>query len=161
MFSKSKQTRRFVLSGSVAAALLLACASRGTPRDQAAGATLWKEMAGHQSWSQFADHPGLQPGKGPHGKFVSTYINAVAAASPGDLPAGSILVKENYSSRDPASLESLTVMKKIAGYDPQHGDWFWARYEPDGTATHSGQAGMCYRCHEDADGDDLVFLNDA
>lgn len=77
-----------------------------------------------------------------------------------NLPPGSILVKENFSRNDRASLEGITVMKRIAGYDPDNEDWFFARYSAGGSLTHAGKVAMCSDCHSSADGDDFSFLND-
>jgi hypothetical protein len=137
-----------------------ACSSLGTPADQTEAAELWQESAGHREWGYFDQHVGIQKGKSPHGKFVATYINDVADGNQAAPPMGSILVKENYRSEDPSTLDSLTVMKRITGYDPDNDDWFWARYKADGTVTHSGRVEMCIDCHFDARGDEFVFLND-
>ena len=61
-------------------------------------------------------------------------------------------------------------MYKIDGYAPGYGDWFWAKFLPDGTldqnpngvalagAVGAGGTGGCVPCHEDADSD-YVFEN--
>lgn len=140
--------------------LVTACKSLGTPADQQRADSLWDQMQGHEQWGYFDAHPGMMEGNGPHGEYVETRINAVAARDQADPPFGSILVKENYGSQDRSSLESYTVMQRVEGYDPENGDWFWARWSADGELTHAGKVGMCYDCHFDAQGDDFVFLND-
>jgi len=140
--------------------ILAACTSLGTPEDQQVASSLWTSIEGHREWGFFDDHPGVMKGKSPHGKYVATYINNVARGNQADPPYGSILVKENYSSDDPADLGGYTVMERIEGYDPENGDWFWARFDAKGKQTHSGKVAMCFDCHFDADGDDFVFLND-
>jgi len=152
--------RRRQLLGLSAGLFAAACASLGTPEDQASATTMWDEIQGHASWAQFPGHAGMQKGKSPHGKFVSTYINAVTASNTASPPSRSVIVKENFRQEDRATLDSLTVMKKVEGYDPENGDWFWARYTPEGELTHSGKVAMCFDCHFDAAGDDFVFLND-
>lgn len=137
-----------------------ACSSLGTPADQSEAAVLWAETADHRDWGYFDQHVGIQKGASPHGKFVATYINDIAHENQTAPPNGSILVKENYRSDDPSTLDSYTVMKRIAGYDPDNDDWFWARYQKDGSVTHSGRVEMCIGCHFDARGDEFVFLND-
>ena len=144
----------------LATGLLAACASLGTPEDQSSASSLWDEIADHRDWGFFAEHVGIQPGESPHGDFIATYINSIASSNQEAPPLGSILVKENYSDDDISTLDSYTVMKRIDGYDPDNGDWFWARYNSEGTLTHSGKVAMCSDCHFDADGDDFVFLND-
>jgi hypothetical protein len=152
--------RKFLLGTSLFLILFSACASLGTPEDQDQGAVLWGEMDGYEAWASFAGHEGMELGLGPHGKFVTTTINDVAAADPAALAPGSIVVKGNYATEDPSSLEALTVMKIIPGYDPENGDWYWARYTPKGEMTHAGKVSMCIDCHFDADGEDFIFLND-
>lgn len=147
----------FSLLGTLAIA---ACQSLGTPEDQAEAGSLWDDMSGYREWPQFSGHEGMQPGKSPHGKFIQTFLNPTGAKNPARPGYGAIIVKENFSRNDPGSLDALTVMQRIEGYDPENEDWFWARYTPDGKLTHSGQVAMCANCHFDAGGDDYVFLND-
>ncbi len=141
-------------------ATLVACKSLGTPADQAEAQSLWSQMSDYRSWSQFEGHEGIVRGQGPHGKFVRTFVNQIGASSASNPAHGTIIVKENFSKDDEAALDSTTVMQRIAGYDPENNDWFWARYTPSGEQTHSGKVAFCSDCHFDASGDDLVFLND-
>lgn len=141
-------------------AAVSACASPGTEEDQSERATLWREISDHQQWGQFEKHPGRNPGKRPHGTYVASYINDVAASDQANPPMGSIILKESYSTEDQATPNNTTVMKRIEGYDPDNGDWFWARFDAGGALTHSGKVGMCADCHFDAGSDDFVFLND-
>jgi hypothetical protein len=78
------------------------------------------------------------------------------------MPDGSILVKENLTSADPADLAAITVMQK------QGSTWYWARFAPDGShdvagTTDEPSAAPCVSsgCHGDMAGskDDYVFLN--
>ena len=140
--------------------LTAACTSLGTPEDQQAADSLWERIEGHREWGFFDGHVGVMKGASPHGTYVATYINDVAASNQADPPYGSILVKENYSSEDPSDLGGYTVMERVRGYDPENGDWFWARFDRRGEQTHSGKVAFCFDCHFDAEGDDFVFLND-
>jgi len=153
-------SRFALLASTVTLGILAACASLGTPEDQDAAASLWSEMDGHRDWGFFSGHEGVNEGKSPHGKYIAVYINDVASSNQTNPPFGSILVKENYKTTDESTLTNLTVMKRVEGYDPENGDWFWARYTKDGELTHSGKVSMCFDCHFDADDDDFVFLND-
>ncbi len=157
MKPKSKLVLPFMLAGS---ALAVACKSLGTPEDQDRAASLQTAISGYQQWGSFPDYEGWQKGKSPHGKYIRTFINSVAEVSPEDLPNGSIIVKANFSKQDESTLSALTVMQRIKDFDPENGDWFWARYSPSGELTHSGSVSMCIDCHTNAGGDDLVFLND-
>ena len=158
---RSTRVRSTILFAGAALSLLAACASLGSEQDQSMAGVLRREMQGYQEWAQFAGFPGIQESKSrAHGKFVATYINSIAAQDPAGVPFGSILVKENFSANDRATLESTTVMQRIEGYDPDNHDWFWARFTAGGELTHSGQVAMCADCHFDAGDDDFVFLND-
>ena len=42
---------------------------------------------------------------------------------------------------------AITVMAKVTGYDSENGDWFWAKYDPDGTVTAEGSPKGCVSCH--------------
>lgn len=149
------------LSSAVLGAIAIAsCASLGTPEDQQEAGTLLDKMSGYDQWAHFAGHEGIKRGNSPHGKFVRTFVNPEGAKNPSAPGYGSIIVKENYSSDDPASLGAMTVMQRIEGYDPDNGDWFWARYDKKRKLTHSGKVAFCADCHFDAGGDDFVFLND-
>ena len=75
------------------------------------------------------------------------------------LPLGSILVKEGYSDSEGQSLNKVTIMKKINGYDPNHNNWFWANYNSSGElAGNNGAESMCYNCH--ASGKDYILFKD-
>jgi hypothetical protein len=141
---------------------LAACASLGTPADQEHVSDLWQRMQGYTSWSQLEGWEGVVVSiDGTHGDFVQVWMNDVAAADPKNLPVGSIVVKEGYRDEAGQKLNAITVMeRRAAGYDPEHGDWFWGRFEKDGTPTHAGGASLCIDCHDEAGGDDYSFLND-
>ena len=96
---------------------------------------------------------------GTHGDFVQIWLNQEALPSfedstSADLPYGSISVKEGYSSSDGSTINTITVMKKIEGFDPDHGDWFWASFDPDGDVNKAGSISSCYNCH--ASGTDYI-----
>jgi hypothetical protein len=108
----------------------------------------------------YADDWELWPGKGrlyegtePHGMLLTTYLNGTAyeglTGGTGPLPAGSIVVKENYTPD--STLAAVTVMYSREGYDPEHDDWFWAKYGPDGAAEAAGRVESCQSCHSAGD----------
>lgn len=111
------------------------------------------------SYLEEADYAGswtLWPGKGtlyegvePHGMLLTTYLNedayAALTAGSGPLPAGSIIVKENY--QPDSTLAAVTVMYGAEGYDPAHDDWFWAKYGPEGEVQAAGRVESCQECH--------------
>lgn len=119
------------------------------------------------SWGNFTGFGGFQDSNAPHGPTVRIFINDVAEADQANLPNGSILIKENFDAADVDTLTSITVMERRDGYNADAGDWFWAKFKPDGTldttpdgATQlAGPIGRCIECHKTATGDDYVFVN--
>lgn len=122
--------------------------------DQALAEGIWDEISGYDSWGQLAPWEGIQPSDDVHGESVQIWANGaaeatVAAAAGGDMPDGAITVKEGYGDASGSSVNAITVMKKIAGYDSANGDWFYARYTADGTVTMAGASAVssCAGCH--------------
>jgi len=120
---------------------------------------------------------GYYVGIEPHGMILRTFVNDVALQDiEGDATTfsdGAIIVKENHMPGDfdisgmepPAPVEgfagnlaALTFMVKIEGFNPEAGDWFWAKTgAEEGTFDAVGAAEGCIACHADAAGDDYVF----
>ncbi|HUV33242.1 MAG TPA: cytochrome P460 family protein [Devosiaceae bacterium] len=111
----------------------------------------------------------------PHGFVLDTlYVKATVDGRTADL-----VVKRNYGpegvtveevQNDAAShLAAITIMfKREAGYDDEDGNWFWAKYLPDGSLDQDGgmqlagrvAKGMdagCIACHAAADGGNFLF----
>lgn len=112
----------------------------------------------------------LYEGSSPHGAFLKMYLNRTAAGRPKELPNGSIIVKENYGP-DGKTLMAITVMYRSKGYNPEAGDWYWIKYNPNGTVAKAppemrsmplaGKPMGCIKCHgEGAAGKDFAFFND-
>ena len=168
-----KRTLLIVASGLLVGgfALLIAdgpAATAGSHGDGPPGAAAqwkWLEDAAYRNWAPFPGHPAsFYEGTRPHGAKLKTYVNRVAAANPEDPPHGSIIVKENYSADE--ELVATTIMKRVEGFAPDHGDWWWAKYTADGAVAEqngemiAGAVPSCIGCHEGAEGDDYVFAND-
>jgi len=61
-------------------------------------------------------------------------------------------------------------MYRSKGYDPDNNDWYYVKYQPDGTVAMTppekgnqpiqGRFQSCIECHSSADGGDFVFAND-
>ena len=106
----------------------------------------------------------MYPGKSPHGAHLMLYANSVAlkALRKGKqpLPAGSMIMKVNYGE-DKKTVKALTPMYKVEGYNPDGGDWFWAKYMPDGTVAADGKAAgkvaSCIECHAARKDQDWLF----
>ena len=132
---------------------------------------LWGYLV-RSKYRNWAPVPGqsdaMYEGQNPHGAFLKMYLNRKAAGSPKNLPNGSIIIKENFTPAK--TLAAVTVMYKTTGYNPTAGDWYWVKYNPDGSVATKqtdkgmvrlgGRVGGCIDCHGGADGDDYAFFND-
>ena len=126
----------------------------------------WLQSVQYRNWAPLPGQTaGTYAGESPHGAQVKLFANRTAAGDPEMLPNGSVLVKENFAE-DGQTLMAITVMYRSTGYDPEHGDWFWAKYEPDGQVSRmdgmaiAGRVEMCADCHSGAGGGDYSFAND-
>jgi hypothetical protein len=134
--------------------------------------SFWKHItvtAPYREWTRFAaDEEDPRPVQKPHGPWVKTYINAVAAKNPSRLEYGSVIVNEEYDE-DKTTLKAVSVMYCSKGSDPAHYDWYWLKYTPDGKVIRApadqggkpiaGKVQSCIQCHQTAKAD-LVFSND-
>ncbi len=124
---------------------------------------VWAYIAETQPYTQWQPWPGkpdMYPGQSPHGAYLKLYVNpaAMQALQAGNttMPDRAILVKENYAA-DQSTLVAITPMYKIDGYNPSAGDWFWAKYGPEGQVMTAGKVDSCIECHQKAEGDDWLF----
>jgi hypothetical protein len=144
----------------------------GTQNDQWIASLVWNEMSGYRIWAPYPERAGFQDSNAPHGALVRFFLNETAAADPATPRDQYLIVKENFAAPDEGALGAITVMKRIAGYSPDAGDWFFAKYEPDGRVARNpqgwplaGRVGLgadaaCVGCHAGADGGDFFFTND-
>jgi len=149
----------------------------GGQNDVAFANMLWKAMKGYETWPMKST---VDPGTSPHGKFLRLYYNIVNI----DQKPYHVIIKDNFGgegatletvSKSPAKyLAAVTVMlQREAGYDADNNDWFWVKYNVDGTLDKSPQgmalAGRvakgldtgCIACHSKAKDTDYLFTNDA
>ena len=138
----------------------------GGQQELAIAGQLLGEITDYPAWPGLATQLGVVPSMAPHGPFAQYYVNSIAAADPATLPAGSIVIKRNLMTQDPNSIDSVTVMQRIAGYNPAGGDWFWMKLTASGTVASNdagvqlaGAVGPCIDCHTMAVGGDFVFKN--
>lgn len=124
---------------------------------------LTKSRSAYKNWVQF---PELREGESPHGAWLKVFLNSRARRDPSILPHGSILVAENYDE-DKKKLLDITVMYRAPGYNAENYDWYWIKYNPNGTVARSasdkalaGKVQSCIDCHKPAADNDYVFLND-
>ena len=116
------------------------------------GAALWKYITRdnpYTEWEHWPGLPGIYKGTPPHGAFLQIFLNkpALEAARAGKvMPAGSIVVKENYGP-DKTTLMAVTSMYKVDGYNPPDDDWFWTKHKADGSVEKEGRVKGCIGCH--------------
>ena len=139
-----------------------ACSSEELSDDQERANEIWDEMNGYKSWGQISDFSGIQSSNSVHGSYVQVWINEIAesflsdSTSSGQLPNGSLIVKEGYSDSNGSDISKITIMKKIEGYDPNNNNWYWANFNPGGDlGGKNGKEAFCYNCH--ASGQDYLL----
>ena len=116
------------------------------------------ETSPYTQWAFFEDHQDMQPGRAPHGPFHKIFVNDITQNAEGaPLPAGAMVVKESYDEQK--KMTAITVMYKIDGYNPDGGDWWWARYSTDGKGGPAGKLGMCLGCHQAKKANDFIFVH--
>jgi hypothetical protein len=126
------------------------------------GAILWDQLKSLDYKKTFKMWPGktaFYQGQEPHGALLTTYINLPAlmgvVGTKGEMPEGAIIVKENYSADK--KLVAITAISKVKGYNPEAGDWFWAKYAPDGKIEAEGKVQMCINCHGSKKDNDYIM----
>lgn len=123
---------------------------------------LWKfisQTSPYTEWDFWPDHQGLQEGEAPHAPQHKIFVNEIGLSAPQPpMKDGSIVVKENIGNDN--KLKALTVMYKIAGYNPKGGDWFWAKFSSRGTVSDSGKIRGCINCHDSVEDNDYIFVHD-
>ena len=127
------------------------------PAPNAQSVWSYLESAPYTDWPLFPGTSRFQPGMSPHGALLITYVNDTARTAlmrrtgpfpAGPLPDGSIIVKENYTPD--RTLDAVTVMYKRAGYNPEHGDWYWLKRAANGNVDAEGMVVGCQNCHSAA-----------
>jgi len=125
-------------------------------------AALWEYItkeSPYKEWGFWDDHKDILSGNSPHGPFHRVYVNEVLLKADGaPVPYGSIQVKESFDSNKKPT--ALTVMYKIEGFNPEGGDWFWARYTLEGKAGPAGKVQGCIGCHAVKAGNDYILVHD-
>jgi hypothetical protein len=146
----------------LALGFVIAVSTADEPMPGADAEEFWKyitETNPYTEWEFWPGHEGIYPGKSPHGAFLKLYANepAIKAAREGNpMPDGAILVKENYGE-DQKTLMAVTPMYRIEGYNPEGGDWYWAKYGADGSVEAAGKPKGCISCHSVKKDQDWLF----
>jgi hypothetical protein len=125
------------------------------------------DIAGYESWLRMNAEPILvHPVGDAHFGTKNVYANQTRdAIAPGGVqqfpyPDGTILVKESTRpGRDFIGL--VSVMRKRAGSDPEHGDWEWVEYarsSGEEAFAEVGRDAICWTCHGLREPWDWVFI---
>lgn len=116
------------------------------------------KQADYRTWKMWPGTEAFYKGELPHGAMLVTYVNDTAhkaiEGKTGSLPEGSMIVMENYSPEK--KLGAIVVMYKVKGYNPEAGDWFWARYLASEKIDGEGKISKCIKCHGDARDNDYI-----
>ena len=126
-----------------ASCLLAAC---GDDQDPAGAAELWNRIHAddYRTWSRAPGFEERRPSAAAHGNAVDIYVNAtvaqtLAGSGPASAwPTGSLIVKDGFDDGD---FELVAAMEKRAD------GWFWAEWDNEGDASHSGKPSVCIDCH--------------
>lgn len=123
--------------------------------------------AGYDDWTRLNDSP-IPPdseqtqrvGFDAHRGVKDVYVNRPRSAARGGWPDGTIVVKAAGTSPDEPTL--VAIMRKVAGVDPEHGDWEFVEYKrsapgEDFATDASLTDATCWSCHAIATGTDWVF----
>ena len=140
--------------------------------------TLWQILLDADLVGENAQPDTPYLGTHPHGAILESVIATVAIEG----TDRTIVVKRSYRgknvsvesvSRDRSRfLDDITVMlKREDGYDSENQNWFWVKYNRDGTLSATpnglklagriakGKSKGCIACHRKAPGDDFLFVN--
>ena len=153
--------------------------SRSTPSRPARPQTtqefadsLWRFIVRPQSpYTKWATVPisKVEHAEKGHGANPKIYANPTAMQDLSAPPQGSIFVIDDYAD-DGKTRNNVSIMYRAKGSDPEHNDWYWLRYLPDGSIARTddtpgakpiaGKVKSCIECHDKAGGKDWVFSND-
>lgn len=149
----------------------------GEPLPEASGEALLDYVLNTSPYTEWGSWPanevddfsGFLASGEPHGATVRIFVNdralkAIARDNfEGVLPPGSIVVKENYMGTvdAPGDLAALTIMYKVAGFNPAANDWFWLKAPGDGSAVDAaGAVEGCINCHGQEGNSDYLLRYD-
>lgn len=168
---------RLIMIGSALSLVVSVAAAQdfGKQEDQDYAGQLWQSMQERNLTGDDAIKVFPYPGTDPHGSMLETFYTDATV----DGHTGTLVVKRNYGPEgvtvdqvlgSPGDhLGAVTIMFRRAGdYAPESGNWFWAKYLPDGSLDKTpdgtpiaGKARGCISCHASAAGDDYLFTTNA
>lgn len=124
------------------------------------------EVADYFTWERANPQKDLEESAHPLVKDIYLDEQAAQSALEAAFPygEGSTLIKERMDP-ETLSVTTLYAMRKVAGFDPDNGDWQYAVFEREGEGAFGGgwmsaeNAGMCVGCHVKAEATDYTFLS--
>jgi hypothetical protein len=121
----------------------------------------------YRSWTRLNPQPNFIESAHPTVKdvFVNEAGSEAATTRSFPFPEGSELVKA--SMNEDLTVFVVTAMRKVAGFDPDNGDWEYGMFERGSDGAFEGmwaEVGsdmhmMCVSCHTGAAANDFVFLS--
>ncbi|WP_338532221.1 cytochrome P460 family protein [Nitratireductor thuwali] len=147
----------------------------GGQEDQDYARQLWQNMEERNLAGEGAVQAFPYPGTDPHGVMLETFYTDATV----DGHTGALVIKRNYGPEGVTvdqvldnrgdHLAAVTVMfRRVEGYAPESGNWFWAKYLPDGSLDETpegtpiaGMAQGCISCHSTAEGENYLFTTNA
>jgi len=101
------------------------------------------------------------------GRYLQDWANPLAAQAlvshAPTFPAGAVIVKEKYAGPKAVKPDLVAIglmIKRAPGFDPAHGDWDYAYYEPAlGIVQTEEQSTYCATCHAGAAATDFVYVD--
>ncbi|MEF2552278.1 cytochrome P460 family protein [Aurantimonas sp. A2-1-M11] len=147
----------------------------GKQGDKDYAGQLWQIMQERNLAGEDAVQAFPYPGTDPHGMMLETFYTDATV----DGHTGTLVIKRNYGPEgvtvdqvlgSPGDhLGAVTIMFRRANdYASDSGNWFWAKYLPDGTLDQTAEgtsiAGLaqgCISCHATAEGEDYLFTTNA
>lgn len=168
---------RLMLIGSALSLVVTAAIAQdfGGQEDRNYAGQLWQNMEERNLTGDGAIQAFPYPGTDPHGMMLETFYTDATI----NEHTGTLVIKRNYGPEGVTvdevlgapddHLAAVTIMfRRAEGYAPDSGDWFWAKYLPDGTLDQTpdgtpiaGLAAGCLSCHSSAEGEDYLFTTDA
>ncbi|WP_372921300.1 cytochrome P460 family protein [Roseovarius sp.] len=147
----------------------------GGQEDRDYASEVWQSMEERNMAGDGAVQAFPYPGTDPHGMMLETFYTDATV----DGHTGTLVIKRNYGPEgvtvdqvlgSPGDhLAAVTIMfRRSDEYAPESGNWFWAKYLPDGSLDQTpdgtriaGMAQGCIGCHSEAEGEDYLFTTDA
>lgn len=153
-----------IFASGVVLSVLAACGAGSPALPDTSGSAVdsyLDEIDYREQWELWPGKGELYQGVEPHGLLLTTYANEAALKAVNDksgaMPEGAMIVKENYMPD--GNYDSATVMYKVSDYNPDHNDWFFAKYGSDGTIQAEGRVEGCQACHSSVKDNDYIFTS--